>query len=538
MKILVQKISDTFALERKWVKAFLILIFSIVTIISIYNNTLVQMIKLWSISDTYAHGFIVPFISLWLIWRNRHIWMYLNPQPSPKTLFLIFFVSIFWFAGNLVAVNAVTQLSFVMMIALCIPVVVGWKIASLITFPIAFLFFSVPIGDFMLPTMMDWTADFTVIALQLTGIPVYREGLQFVIPSGRWSVVEACSGIRYLLASLTVGSLFAYLNYQSFVKRSIFIVFAIVVPLIANWLRAYMIVLIGHYSGNELATGVDHLIYGWLFFGLIILVMLFIGMKWADLESNIINKVEINREINGEIKISNAFSDKHKYVYLCLFLIAVAPHIFNKLISSTVRELPVHMHEMAAADSWKVNDNILNKWQPSFPHSVSQYNKNYINVEGEEVGLHISYYRQQNYERKLVTSTNDLINGSDDWVKTSHNNIKIDLNEESFLVEINTLRYKKFSQEKKNFGVQAWKFYWVNEKLTANNIYAKILGALSKIKGQGDDGAIIVIYVPFSYSESYVEYSDIANNIIKSFLVVHEKNIKMALFKTKNDIKN
>ena len=82
-------------------------------------------------------------------------------------------------------------------------------------FPLGFLFFAVPIGDFMLPQLMEWTADFTVLALRLSGVPVYREGLQFIIPSGAWSVVEACSGIRYMIASVTVGCLFAYLSYRA-----------------------------------------------------------------------------------------------------------------------------------------------------------------------------------------------------------------------------------------------------------------------------------------------------------------------------------
>jgi hypothetical protein len=46
------------------------------------------------------------------------------------------------------------------------------------------------------------------------GHPGLPRGLQFVIPSGSWSVIEACSGVRYLIASFMVGALFAYLNYQ------------------------------------------------------------------------------------------------------------------------------------------------------------------------------------------------------------------------------------------------------------------------------------------------------------------------------------
>ncbi len=113
---------------------------------------------------------------------------------------------------------------------------------------------------------------------------MYREGQNFVVPSGNWSVVEACSGIRYLIASLTVGTLYAYLTYTSLKRRLIFVGISLLVPVVANWLRAYLIVMIGHLSGNKLAVGVDHLIYGWVFFGVVIAIMFAIGMRWAETE--------------------------------------------------------------------------------------------------------------------------------------------------------------------------------------------------------------------------------------------------------------
>jgi exosortase len=134
----------------------------------------------------------------------------------------------------------------------------------------------------MLPSMMQWTADFTVFALQLSGVPVLREGLQFVIPTGSWSVVEACSGVRYLIASFMVGTLFAYLNYRSSWRRAVFMLVSLLVPIVANWVRAYLIVMTGHLSGNELAVGADHLIYGWVFFGIVIGLMFMIGARWTE----------------------------------------------------------------------------------------------------------------------------------------------------------------------------------------------------------------------------------------------------------------
>ena len=175
-----------------------------------------------------------------------------------------------------------TQFALVATLILAIISTLGISVSRQIAFPLAFLLLSVPIGDFMMPKLMEWTAWFTVLALRASGIPVYQEGLQFVIPSGNWSVVEACSGIRYIIASVTVGTLFAYLNYVTLRRRLIFIAISFIVPVIANWLRAYMIVMIGHLSGNKLAVGVDHLIYGWVFFGIVIMAMFAIGARWSE----------------------------------------------------------------------------------------------------------------------------------------------------------------------------------------------------------------------------------------------------------------
>ena len=85
--------------------------------------------------------------------------------------------------------------------------------------------------------------DFSTI--RRTGIPVYREGLYFMLPSGNWSVVEACSGVRYIIASITLGVLYAYLTYRSAWRRVLFVLVSALVPVLANTGRAYIIVMPG-----------------------------------------------------------------------------------------------------------------------------------------------------------------------------------------------------------------------------------------------------------------------------------------------------
>ena len=103
-----------------------------------------------------------------------------------------------------------------------------------------------------------------------------------MIPTGQWSVIEACSGIKFLIASIMAGSLYAWLIYRSPGRRIAFIAASIVVPLLANWLRAYSIVMIGHLSNNRLMTNDDHIVFGWVLFGAIMLLMYWLGTRWRE----------------------------------------------------------------------------------------------------------------------------------------------------------------------------------------------------------------------------------------------------------------
>ncbi|MBK1714326.1 exosortase A, partial [Rubrivivax gelatinosus] len=250
-----------------------------------YRDTALAMADVWWRSETFAHCMLVPPLALWLVWRKRAELAALAPRPQLWLLLPLLAVSAAWLMAELVAVNAATQFAFVATLVLAVPAVLGLAVARTILFPLLFLFLAVPFGEFALPWMMEWTADFVVGALQSSGVPVYREGQNFVIPSGTWSVIDECSGIRYLMASFMVGSLFAYLSYRSWRRRAVFMALSIAVPIVANWLRAYLIVMLAHLSGNRLAVGIDHILYGWVFFGLIILAMFLVGARWSQAEA-------------------------------------------------------------------------------------------------------------------------------------------------------------------------------------------------------------------------------------------------------------
>ena len=265
-----------------WRSAVPIIAGAVLAILAIYADTAKSMIAIWRSSDTFAHGYLIVPISLCLVWTKRREVALLAPRPDLAGFLLMAAVGVGWLAAEAAQVQVVAQYALVGMVAGAVLAVAGRRVAWTLAFPLAFLFLAVPFGEAFLPRLMEWTADFTVAALRLSGIPVYREGTFFAIPSGVWSVVEACSGLRYLIASVTVGAVFAYLTYRTWWKRALFLALSVAVPIIGNFLRAYMIVMIGHLSSMKLAVGVDHLIYGWLFFGLVIGLLFWLGALWRE----------------------------------------------------------------------------------------------------------------------------------------------------------------------------------------------------------------------------------------------------------------
>src|SRR5450830_652133 len=248
----------------------------------IFRDTLLSMVAIWDRSETFTHQYLILPISLWLVWRQRSELQGLAPTPYLPALILLALCGFGWLLGDLSDVQVVKQFALIGILIATAIALLGLRISRVIAFPLFFLLLAVPAGEILIEPLIEFTANFTIAAVQMTGIPVWREGNTFVIPSRRWSVVEACSGVRYLIASLTLGVLYAHLTYRSRSRQAAFVQVSIVVPIVANGLRAYLIVMIGHLSSMQLAVGVDHLIYGWLFFGLVMFLMFWIGGFWVD----------------------------------------------------------------------------------------------------------------------------------------------------------------------------------------------------------------------------------------------------------------
>lgn len=457
-----------------------------------YRDTAATMVGIWMRSETFAHAFVVPPISFWLIWRQRAALWQTTPRAVPWLGAAMAALAAVWALGELVATNAATQLMLTTMLVAAVPAVLGWQSARTIMFPLGFLFFAVPIGEFLTPLLMQYTADFTVAALRATGVPVYREGLQFVIPSGHWSVVEACSGIRYLMASLMAGTLFAYLNYRSHTRRWVFVGVSIAVPIVANWLRAYMIVMLGHLSDNRIATGVDHLLYGWVFFGVVIMLMFYIGARWSEPDTQL--QAADPAAVPGLVGLHHSAR-----LLLACALVAIATGWaplwvqHAQAISSPAAHRPLALPQQWASGVPSTAGQ-LPAWKPRFVNPSASDQREYASDSGP-IGLYIGHYQGQTAERKLVSSENVLVHSEDlIWNQLSAGRASVQLRQGELVLRAATLSGPPDTRLSERPRLRVWQLYWVDGQFIGSDWRAKLAQARQVLAGGGDAGAALVVY--------------------------------------------
>ena len=446
----------------------------IIFIPAVFYNTTLAMVHVWAVNETFTHGFLVLPLVIWLVWQKKSCILSIKPDPEPWAFLLLVPLLCVWLISAVVDVKIIQQFSMITIILVSIWIITGRKILSYVFLPLLFLYFAVPFGQVFIPYLMQFTADFTVAMIQMVGIPVYRDGLSFALPSGSWSVVEECSGVRYLIASFLLGSIYAYLNYSSIKKRVFFILLSLILPIVGNGLRAFGIVMIGHYSGMKLAIGADHLLYGWVFFGVIIFLLFYVGSFWRDTEDSFaLPCVGGERVSQDERKQGSSLTFLVVTFLLLVSFSAVSNHVEKEkqqAIKPVAFQLPVDF------SGWRYDADRLFNWQPVVVNPDVNVSRGYYSGD-DFVQLNIAYYQSQRQGAEAISTMNKITNPyGGDWKLISA--AGYDVADNNF-----TESELKYGNKK----LLVWRWYRVGNYETPDPYVAKALEAYNLIvKGRSD----------------------------------------------------
>jgi exosortase A len=268
--------------RRRWAPALATLAIGVLVFGYAFWSEIVHAIGVWNDSTAYNHCYLILPISAYLIWERRRAVIARAPFSALWPLLAMAPVALIWLVADKAQIMEGRQLAAMTLFQLFVLAALGLRTWRVVAFALLYLYFLVPAGAFITPALQGFAARFAVRGVELLGIPVYSDAMEIEVPGARFVVAEACAGLRFLIASVALGTLYGYMMYRSWARRAAFVVVSAVVPIIANGLRVLGIVILGYWLGSAEAATADHLIYGWVFFSMVSFVLIVSGLPFRQ----------------------------------------------------------------------------------------------------------------------------------------------------------------------------------------------------------------------------------------------------------------
>lgn len=235
-----------------------------------YQEALSKFIDIWNLQPEYSHGVLIPFLSLYLIWRQRDELRTLQFTGSWYGLIVIALGLLMWLVGDLAAIYWIVQYGFLVALYGVVLALTGAKVFRRLWMPLLILVFMVPLPAFFNNSlslqMQLWSSWLGVAFIRLAGISVYLEGNVIDLGPMQLQVAEACDGLRYLFPLMTLAFVMAHLFQAPFWKRLVLFVASVPIAIVMNSLRIGAIGITVEYWGPRMAEGLLHDFEGWVVF--------------------------------------------------------------------------------------------------------------------------------------------------------------------------------------------------------------------------------------------------------------------------------
>ena len=238
---------------------------------ALYAQVLARLVLQWYQNPDYSHGFLVPLLAGYIVWRKRYEWDEAPREPSWLGLPIVVGSLGLLYLGNLGAEQFLARVSLWFVILGLIMYFEGSRRLRTISFPVAFLLFMIPLPAmiynqivFPLQLLASRCATRSLEAINL--FPVLREGNLLLLPNYTLEVVEACSGIRSLMALLGLASVYGFLMERNLLLRIVLIIAMVPVAIAANAIRVMALAFCTQFWGIEVAESMLHPISGILIF--------------------------------------------------------------------------------------------------------------------------------------------------------------------------------------------------------------------------------------------------------------------------------
>ena len=246
-------------------------------VVLVYHETLVVLWRTWATNPNYSHGYLIPPVVAFLLWRDRRRYLTARGRGSLFGLVLIGLALL----GHIVSIRAgvfMTQGYSLVLLLFGLSVFFhGGRATRTVWFPLGYLVLMLPMPPYMMNVIAFRLKVFAAragsgIAIKL-GIPLARSGMTIHIPTGSLRIADPCSGLRSLIALVALGALFAYLTRGKTWKRVVLFASAVPLAVFANVVRIAVLCVVANIWGIDAALGFFH-----DFSGLLLFMIAFVGL--------------------------------------------------------------------------------------------------------------------------------------------------------------------------------------------------------------------------------------------------------------------
>jgi exosortase len=234
--------------------------------------------KYVEVDSYYSHGFLIPLLSAFVIWWKRDALKTMSVVPSRAGLWVLGGGLLLYMLATSWLVNFISALSMLFVLAGLSVYLFGFAVTRALWFPLAFLFYMVPLPKFSIIYITFWlkllVASLAADFVEIVGIPVLLDGAYLALPNGVIEIENACSGLRSLIALTSLGAVYAYLAPLSTARKWILFIASVPIALAANLIRVVAMVLVSYRYGPRGRA------FEWTDFttGLLVFALAFLGL--------------------------------------------------------------------------------------------------------------------------------------------------------------------------------------------------------------------------------------------------------------------
>ena len=488
-------------------------LFATVLLGYLYADSVSKLFGYWIGSEDYSHGMFVPLISLFLIWQARHRLPEPRVEHSWWGLAVISTGFLLYWIGEFATLYVLQHVSLWMVIVGLVIALIGVRGARAISFPLSYLLTCIPLPVFLYASVSShlqlWSSALGVGVLQLVGVTAFRDGNVIDLGLVQLQVVQACSGIRYLLPLASLALLCAYLFKDRMWKRELLVLSSIPISIVVNGFRIGMIGVLVEWYGQGAAEGFYHLFEGWVLFmtslGLLILEM-WLLTRIGSLENrspflSLFTWVDQSAVTIPEVTLQSPNSDRQfrNPAYLCSVAILV-PVAFASMVMVEREEVPppraVFVDFPMRLNGWLGTSLSLEKQYIDALRFDDYVLADFRFGDGQPVNLYAAYYQSQRKGQSAHSPQSCLPGGG--WEISSFRRMDLPANSEMIRpLHVNRALIQKDSQKQ---IVMYW--FKQRDRILSNEYLVKLYLFWDAVSRGRTDGALVRIASPVGPGET------------------------------------